>query len=250
MRPLRTLAGLVAAGVLTLALPGVAHAERLGTLVLTPGESVDQVPVRLTTEKGCPDGTTGYFATMAGHGLDNIVVVPAGDVLLSHQAGFMVPVADTFRDYADDNHTTLQGRYEIVLHCVDAFTEKEFGTFTANVDFPEPAHYAAVGPAKGPARNTEPIIPPELGRSVEPGAPQQPDPGAQAPQAQSVAPSTPADDSTMDTASPVPASGSGSQPFYYVAGGVVLVVLVAAGFTVARRRGAAGAAVKSESDPE
>ncbi|PPK68897.1 hypothetical protein V5P93_001269 [Actinokineospora auranticolor] len=241
-----------AAGALAITLPGTASADRVGGLLITPGESVDQVPVRLKTEKGCPAGTTGYFATMTGHGLDNVVVVPASDVSMSLTDGFVVPVAYTFRDYAQDNKTTLSGRYQVALHCVDAFTQQEFGTFTAEVDFPEPSRYAAVGPAKGPARNTEPIMPPELGLAEQPGvAPPveggtgagQPQPARQPPAGQPSTPNDPSNSSDVDTSTQA-APESSSKLFYYVAGGVAVVVL-GAGIAVARSRG-----TRTESDSE
>ncbi|GLZ40999.1 hypothetical protein [Actinokineospora sp. NBRC 105648] len=230
----------------TLVLPGTASADRLGGLLVTPGESVDQVPVRLTTEKGCPQGTTGYLATMRGHGLEDVVIVPTSDVLLSHNKGFVVPVANTFRDYADENKTTLQGRYDITLRCIDSFSQQVFGEFTASVEFTGPARYAAVGAAKGPPRNTDPIIPPDLGKSTEPGAPpvQQPpaESGAPLPEGQ-VAPQPATDMAAPAAAEP---GGGSNGPFLYVAGGVAAVVLLTGAAVALRRRGKATPETETE----
>ncbi|GAA2993739.1 hypothetical protein [Actinokineospora diospyrosa] len=234
MRSSRYLLAAVVAVLLGLSLPATASADRIGGLLVTPGESVDEVPVRLNTEKGCPQGATGYIATMKGHGLDNVVVVPTSDVLMSHDKGFMVPVANTFRDYAKDNNTTLQGRYEITLSCVDAFSQQNFGDFTASIDIPAAGRYAAVGPAKGPARNTDPIVPPELGldggqQDTAP-APQQ-QPGQQQP-ADVAQPGT----APVDAAEP-DHSGSSSKTFLYLGGGVAVLVVAAAIGARIRRRG-------------
>ncbi|MBM7772323.1 hypothetical protein JOD54_002527 [Actinokineospora baliensis] len=244
MRSSRVLFAALVAVVLGLFLPGTASAERIGGLLVTPGESVDQVPVRLKTEKGCPQGATGYIATMKGHGLDNVVVVPTSDVLMSHDKEFMVPVANTFSDYAKDNNTTLQGRYEITLSCVDAFSQQNFGDFTASIDIPAAGRYAAVGAAKGPARNTDPIVPPELGLGAEePGAapaPQAGDPGQQ-PSDVAQPGAAPADVAEPDR------SGSSSNTFLYLGGGVaVLVVAAAIGARIRRR----GPATTTESETE
>ncbi|WP_026421379.1 hypothetical protein [Actinokineospora inagensis] len=220
--------------------PATASADKLGGLLVTPGESVDLVPMRLKTDKGCPAGATGYLATINGHGLDNVIVVPTSDVLLSHTQGFMVPVANTLHDYAEDNHTTLQGRYDVTLKCIDAFSQQDFGDFTASIDIPAAGRYAAVGAAKGPPRNTEPIIPPELGLSTEAGPP----PAQQAPQSgqaqppaqqQQQAQQQPAEQQQADNAAA--SSGSKSQPFLYLAAGVVVILVIAGVVTVVRRRG-------------
>ncbi|GLW93895.1 hypothetical protein [Actinokineospora globicatena] len=232
-----------------LLVPGTASADRVGGLLVTPGESVDQVPVRLKTDKGCPQGATGYIATMKGHGLDNVVVVPTSDVLLSHTQGFVVPVANTFRDYADDNGTTLQGTYEITLSCIDAFSQQNFGDFTATVDIPSAGHYAAVGAAKGPARNTDPIIPPELGLSTPQNPPpsEQPPAGGQPPQEGQQPQGGQPDAEPADTAAP--AADSGVHPFLYLGGGVVVLVVAAVVVAGVRRR-ASAATESTESETE
>jgi hypothetical protein len=196
----------------------VAAAQPLGGLVITPGESVDAVPVRLRTEGGCPVAATGYVATMRGHGLADAVVVSTSDVGMSHTEGFEVHLAYTFKDFAADNKTELRGRYDITLRCVDMFTQQSFGEFGGTLDFAEPGRYAAIGKSKGPARQTAPAIPPDF--TGPPADTAQPSPPASAPPAAGVA----APEAAGDQAEP----DDETRPFLYIALGIVALVLVAA----------------------
>ncbi|WP_436494466.1 hypothetical protein [Actinokineospora sp. HUAS TT18] len=214
--------------------PGSASAAPVGVLVVTPGASVDAVPVRLTTEKGCPRPATGYVATMKGKGLDEVNVVATSDVGLSFNEGFEVHLGLTFKDVAADNNTTLQGAYVITLRCVDMFTQQSFGEFTATVDFPEPTKYVAQGKSKGPQRATNPVIPPDQDQGLPaPGQPQPDQPGQAAPPAadQQAAPA-----STAPAASQASSSGGGGRTFLYIAGGVLALIAVAFGVSSIRKR--------------
>ncbi|MEU7531862.1 hypothetical protein AB0A74_39430 [Saccharothrix sp. NPDC042600] len=200
---------------------GLAQAAPLGEVVVTPGESKDAAPVRLGTTAGCPAQSAAYYATMRGAGLpaEGLVIVPNGDVGLSHDGPFEVPMALTFRDFAADNNVTFTGRYDIVLHCIDPFTQESHGEFTGTLDFVEPARYVAVGAAKGPQRPSAPLIvpaDPPVGRPTDTPPP--------------------APDSTP-TAAAAPAETGGGQPFLYLAIGVVGgVAVIAAGSALRRRR--------------
>ncbi|CRK62101.1 Endo-1,4-beta-xylanase A precursor [Alloactinosynnema sp. L-07] len=217
-------------------LAGHAAAQAPGVLVVTPGESVDAVPVRLTTEKGCPRPATGYMATMKGHGLDNVNVVATSDVGISFSESFEVHLAYTFKDFAADNNTTLQGKYDITLTCVDMFTQQAYGSFVATVDFPQQARYVAQGKSKGPQQHTKPAVPGMEEQSVpqqggQPGLPGQPtQPGQAAPEAQ------PSPQDPDAAAQPAPASGDGTQPFLYLAGGVLALIAVAFAVSSFRKR--------------
>ncbi|GAA0247810.1 hypothetical protein GCM10010492_54430 [Saccharothrix mutabilis subsp. mutabilis] len=207
---------------LLLLLPGtgLAQAAPLGGLVVTPGESKDAAPVRLGTTAGCPAQSAGYYATMRGAGLpaEGLVIVPNGDVGLSHNGPFEVPMALTFKDFAADNNVTFSGRYDIVLHCIDPFTQESHGEFTGTLDFVEPARYVAVGTAKGPQRPSTPLIVP-----ADPPVGQPSDTPPPAPE------STPA--------AAAPAETGGGQPFLHIATGVVGgVAAIAAGSALRRRR--------------
>ena len=214
--------------------PGTAHAAPLGGLVVTPGESRDAAPVRLATSAGCPREATGYAATMHGAGLpaEGLVIVANGDVGLTHDRPFEVPVALTFQDLAADHDVTFSGPYELRLHCIDSFTQQVFGDFTGTVDFVEPARYVAVGAAKGPQQPTAPLIVP---------APDVvPPPSSDAPAQQPTAPPTdrPTDQPAAEAvAEGTPTGTGGGQPFLYVAIGVVgALALVGAGSYLRRRR--------------
>ncbi|MGH3863816.1 hypothetical protein [Actinokineospora sp.] len=198
----------------------VAAAQPLGGLVITPGESVDAVPVRLRTEGGCPVAATGYLATMRGHGLADAVVVSTSDVGMSHTEGFEVHLAYTLKDFAADNKTELRGRYDITLRCVDMFTQQSFGDFGGSLEFAEPGRYTAIGKAKGPARQTAPAIPPDFT-----GPPAD---TAQAGPPASTQPAPPAAGLAPEAARGQAAPDDGTRPFLYLALGIVALVLVAA----------------------
>lgn len=205
-------------------LPGVASAAPLGKLVVTPGESRDAAPVRLTTAAGCPAQATGYFATMTGPGLPaaGIVIVANGDVGLTHDKAFEVPVSLTFKDLAADNNVTFKGKYELSLHCIDSFSQQSFGSFTGSVDFGSDARYVAVGEAKGPQRPTAPLVPET----------------ASAPTADPQASEPTAPEEVWPEAA---AETGGAQPFLYIAIGVVGGgVVIALGMALLRRRPSKG----------
>ncbi|PSL52216.1 hypothetical protein B0I31_11443 [Saccharothrix carnea] len=229
MSPLRVFALLA---LLLAFAPGTAHAAPLGGLVVTPGESRDAAPVRLATSAGCPREATGYAATMHGAGLpaEGLVIVANGDVGLTHDRPFEVPVALTFQDLAADHDVTFSGPYELRLHCIDAFTQQVYGDFTGTVDFVEPARYVAVGAAKGPQQPTAPLIVP----APDPGL--APPPSSDVPAEQPTG--QPADQPAAEAAAQgTPTGSGGGQPLLYVAIGVVgALALVGAGSYLRRRR--------------
>ncbi|MDX8031953.1 hypothetical protein SK803_17140 [Lentzea sp. BCCO 10_0856] len=201
--------------------PGVAAAAPLGKLVVTPGESRDAAPVRLTTAAGCPAAATGYFATMRGAGLPDagIVIVANGDVGLTHDKPFEVPVTLTFKDLAADNNVTFKGKYELALHCIDSFSQQSFGAFTGSIDFGADARYVAIGEAKGPQRPAAPLAPETASApTVDPQTAVPPSPEEVWPEAAA-------------------AESGGTQPFLHIAIGVVGGgVVIALGMALFRRR--------------
>ncbi|HVK24490.1 MAG TPA: hypothetical protein VM677_24290 [Actinokineospora sp.] len=230
MRWRSRLACVVFALAATAGLPGSAAAQPLGVLVVTPGASVDAVPVRLTTEKGCPRPATGYLATMKGHGLDDINVVATSDVSMSFSAGFEVHLGVTFKDIASDNNTTLQGSYVITLRCVDMFSQQSFGEFTATIDFPEPTKYVAQGKSKGPQRATNPVVPPEEVADQAAPLPGQTQPAPPAADQAAPASSAPAAGQAAAT------SSGGGTTFLYIGGGVLALIAVAYAASSLRKR--------------
>ncbi|WP_326837818.1 hypothetical protein VSH64_23555 [Amycolatopsis rhabdoformis] len=192
---LRTELLLVAGGLVLLAAP--AQAAPIGGLVVTPGEGQDASSIRMHTSTGCPAEADAYYASLRGKGMPAAgqVVVANTDVGLSHTSGFDVFLAQTLKDFAEDNGTTLSGTYDVTLYCIDSFSQQSKGEFTAELKFDGPVKYAALGAAKGPNRA--------------------PDTPSSAPPPSSAKPSTPAAPprtSAGSTPVPLPGTGSSGEP--------------------------------------
>lgn len=235
-------AGAVAAlGLLTLAGPAAA-ADRIGGLLVTPGESADTATIQLRTSAGCPAQADAYYATAKGHGFPakGQVIAPNGDAGLSHDGPFVVHVAQTLRDFAADNNAELSGRYELSVLCIDSFSQRSYGEFTAELEFASPTRYEAIGKAKGPKRLPAPdaVDPaPAAGRSTKDTE------GGKAEQPSTPPSSTPSDaQQGGDTAD----GGLSSQPILLVAGGAVAVAGLGFGFSMLRRRRPANTDVNGE----
>ncbi|WP_033293989.1 hypothetical protein [Amycolatopsis jejuensis] len=228
----------VAAALGLLATP--AEAEPLGGLVITPGEGQDAATIRMHTSGGCPADADAFFATMRGKGMpaDGQIVVANTDVGLSHTAGFDVYLAQTLRDFAADNKTTLSGQYDIAVYCIDSFSQQKKGEFTAALKFDTPVRYAALGAAKGPSRAPE-TPPPGAGAGPVPGTGATQLPGTtQLPVATSPAPESgaPASPETA-VASGKATSGTGVLAVVFgFAGAVGLIAAVVALIAWMRRR--------------
>jgi hypothetical protein len=149
-----------------------AQAKPIGTIVIFPGASIDTAPVKVFTSGGCPVEADAYVATAKGHGFpaDGQVVTASTDAGMSRKGGFYVYFAETMKDFADDNHTTLTGRYDITVSCIDSFTQNSFGEFTGAMQFSSPKSYEAVGAAKPTSSATpaagEPVRQPPVFPSV------------------------------------------------------------------------------------
>jgi hypothetical protein len=174
MNPLSRVAVLltVALGVLVPMTPAPALADPIGGLIIIPGTGTDVDPIRLRTSAGCPAQANAFYARMRGHDFppDGQIITANTKAGLSHNIGFDVYVALIMRDYADRNRTTLAGRYDITVHCINRLTLESYGEFTGSLEFTSPTTYQAIGAAKpvGP-----PPPPRELtadGSAVDPGA--------------------------------------------------------------------------------
>lgn len=213
-----------------------ADAAPLGGLVITPGEGQDAASIRMHTSGGCPADADAYFATLRGKGMpaDGQIVVANTDVGLSHASGFDVFLAQTLRDFAADNKTTLSGQYDLAVHCIDSFSQQSKGEFTASLKFDTPVRYAAVGAAKGPSRVPETPI----ATSQAPRAEAGPVPGTAAPEPPAAATPAPEPGRTDVAArNPAPAaSGSLAAVFGLVAAVGLVAALVALAAWVVRRR--------------
>jgi hypothetical protein len=223
-----TVAGLAMTG--ALALPSSAPAT--GGLTIYPGKSIDTAPIRVHTSAGCPDQADTYYATAKGHGFPaaGLIVTAPTAAGMSHTAGFDAYFAETLKDFADDNHTTLEGTYDVTVFCIDSFSQNSFAEFTGSLHFTTPTTYEAVGAAMPPPQSTS--SPPVV------AAPGVPPPGATlvpggAPPAATTRPAVP---TAERAATP---TKSGGTPWSWLAAG--LVAIVAAAFEGGRRVGLRGA---------
>ncbi|WP_432845921.1 hypothetical protein ACQPXB_35490 [Amycolatopsis sp. CA-161197] len=177
---LRTELLLVAGGLVLFTAP--AQAAPIGGLVVTPGEGQDASSIRMHTSAGCPADADAYYASLRGKGMPAAgqVVVANTDVGLSHTGGFDVFLAQTLKDFAADNGTSLSGKYDVTLYCIDSFSQESKGEFTASLKFDRPVKYAALGAAKGPNRapETTSSAPPPSSRVVPPTSAVPAGPGA------------------------------------------------------------------------
>ena len=140
----------VTLGVLAAVAPVPALADPIGGVTVIPGSGTNLDPIRLRTSAGCPMQATAYYATMRGHGfpVDGQVIASNTEAGLSHQIGFDVYVAQVMQDYANANRTTLTGRYDITVYCINHVTLKDYGEFSGSLEFASPTTYQALGIAK------------------------------------------------------------------------------------------------------
>jgi hypothetical protein len=189
----------VVLGVLAPVTAEPALADPIGGVTIIPGTGSNLDPIRLRTLTGCPVQANAYYATMRGHGFttDGQIITSNIEAGISHTAGFDVYVALVMRDYADKNHTTLAGRYNLTVYCIGDLTQESFGEFTGSLEFTSPTAYRAIGAAK-------PVGPPPPPSAVDdfgsaPGLPSTgsaPDPGQLAPSSAAQAPSVNSQDSS------------------------------------------------------
>lgn len=185
-----------------------AQADPIGGLIVIPGSGTDLSPIRVRTSAGCPTRANAFYATMKGPGFppDGQVVTSNTKAGMSHSFGFDAYFMLIPRDYANRNHATLGGRYDITVLCINHLTLESYREFTGSVQFTSPTHYEALGAAKpiGPP-------PPEQAQAGDgsAAAPDSPVPPAGTPQA-AAAPGRPA--VGPPAAAPTAAPPSGSDP--------------------------------------
>lgn len=197
-------------GVLAVA-PALALADPIGGVIVIPGSGTNLDPLRLRTSAGCPIQATAYYSIMRGHGFppDGQTITSNTQAGLSHKTGFDVYVALVMQDYANANRTTLEGRYDITVYCIDHVTQKNYGEFTGSLKFTSPTTYEALGAAM-------PVGPPP---------PPLADPGSVGPLDQASSPS--GLDSTPPAADSHVTSSKGAQWLVLVLAGAVFGALVA-----------------------
>lgn len=185
-RLLRFVLILVAPWVLAPVTAGPALADPIGGVIVIPGTGTNLDEIRLRTSAGCPAQANAYYASMRGHGFapDGQIVTANTKAGLSHSHGFDVWVGLIMRDYATKNRTTLTGRYDITVYCIDHITLRSYGDFTGALAFTSPTTYEAIGASKP----VGPLPPPQDagsdGFAIDPNAAslptnKPPEPGAQ-----------------------------------------------------------------------
>lgn len=165
-------------GVLMPVVPTFAQADPIGGVIVISGTGSDLTAIRLRTSAGCPAKADAYYATMKGHGFpsDGQIVTSNISAGLSHSFGFDVYLAQIMRDFATQNHTTLSGRYDITVLCIDSFTVNSFGEFTGALEFTNPTTYRAIGDARPTGPLPAPLALAGDGSALTPAPSQAPPP--------------------------------------------------------------------------
>lgn len=160
-------------GVLIPVAPASAQADPIGGVIVIPGTGTNLDPLRLRTSAGCPQQATAYYATMRGHGFppDGQTVTSNTEAGISHEIGFDVYVALVMQDYANANHTTLAGRYDITVYCINRVTQQSYGEFTGSLEFTSPTAYQAIGAAKPVGPPPPPLADPGSVTALDPVSP-------------------------------------------------------------------------------
>jgi hypothetical protein len=163
----------VALGVLVPVAPAPALADPIGGVIVIPGTGSNLDPLRLRTSAGCPTPATAYYATMRGQGFppDGQTITSNTQAGLSHRIGFDVYVALVMQDYANANHTTLAGRYDITVYCINRVTQKSYGEFIGSLEFTSPTAYQAIGAAKPAGPPPPPLADPGSVVALDPASP-------------------------------------------------------------------------------
>lgn len=149
----------VTLGVLVPLAPASAGADPIGGVIVIPGSGTDLNEIRVRTAAGCPAKADAFYARMKGHDFppEGQLVTANTSAGMSHSFGFDVYFLLVMRDYAKDNHTTLGGRYEITVYCVDSVTLQSYGEFTGSLEFTSPTHFEAIGAAKSTGSPPPPL---------------------------------------------------------------------------------------------
>ncbi|GAA2650037.1 hypothetical protein [Paractinoplanes durhamensis] len=186
-----------------------------GTLTFFPSTSIDTAAIVVQTSAGCPSTADAYYAIATGHGFpkDGQVVTAPTAAGMSRTEGFNVFFAQTMKDFAADNGTTLQGRYDVSVYCVDSFTGTRYAQFDGKLTFSSPTKYQASGRNTGTQRPTVPV--------------------AEAAPASEAAP-TPVETTAVVDAAPAATTSKNSLPVGWIAGAVAAILLA---FETGRRLG-------------
>ena len=140
-------AALAGTAALLLATPAPAGAVPGGGLTFFPSNSIDTASIKARTSGGCPEPADSYYAMVKGHGFpkEGQTVVTPTAAGMSRDEPFDVYFAQTMKDFAADNKTTLTGRYDVAVYCVDSFLGTRYAQFTGSLTFSSPTRYKASG---------------------------------------------------------------------------------------------------------
>jgi hypothetical protein len=163
----------VALGALLIMTAPPALADPIGGVIVIPGNGTNLDPIRLRTSAGCPAQADAYYATMRGHGFspNGQIVTSNTQAGLSHKIGFDVYVALVMQDYANANRTTLTGRYDVTVYCINHVTQHNYGEFTGSLEFTTPTTYQALEAAMPVGPPPRPLAEPGSIGSVDSALP-------------------------------------------------------------------------------
>ncbi|MFF0148026.1 LPXTG-motif cell wall-anchored protein [Amycolatopsis sulphurea] len=150
---------LAAAGTMFGVAQAAVPAATLGTLTVEDiaKKGTDVNAPHYTTSAGCPSDADSYNLFIYGPGVfePGLIGTTTTDVGIAHDAGFPIFQGLSFKDIAVDHQGTVQpGRYDIVAHCVDGFSQEVKGTFTMPLWFTDATHYTVTDPASPPTTTT------------------------------------------------------------------------------------------------
>lgn len=143
--------GLVAASTSASAIGAPYTGTPIGFLDLRPATGNNQSIISYTTSAPCPAGASAFNTRLYGNGLPDTgqVVTAATSAGFSNTQAFQGDFGQTPQTYADQNNTTLQGTYDVVLSCT-ARSSTSLGDFRSQLTFTTPTAYTSVrGPAPG-----------------------------------------------------------------------------------------------------
>jgi hypothetical protein len=218
-----------------------------GTLTFFPSNSIDTASIVVQTSAGCPSTADAYYAIATGHGFpkDGQVVTAPTAAGMSRTEGFNVFFAQTMKDFAADNGTTLQGKYDVAVYCVDSFTGTRFAQFTGQLMFASPTKYKASGRDTGTQRPAVPAAVPALPEATASVAPTQSAPAKSAapvPQAPSETAVAQPEPTELTAAIPAAPASKNSLPIGWIVAAVAAILLA---FETGRRIGRRSATTRS-----
>ncbi|SNY62224.1 hypothetical protein [Paractinoplanes atraurantiacus] len=146
------------AAVLSLMAAALLAAPTPGGLAFDPPASIDTAAIKVRTSAACPKEADSYYAQARGHGFPaaGLTVTAPTAAGISYTSGFDVYFAQTMKDFAVDNHTTLTGLYDVSVYCVDSFTGTKFAEFKGALIFTSPTRFRASGAPSVPAAPSAP----------------------------------------------------------------------------------------------